>query len=102
MDIRCRKTGCLYNKDYTCTAKEILVKKNAECNKYERGKQPVDKTKWLFSDEPPKYAPQRDSATIDIGCNAPCLFNDNGTCCANGITVNDLKEKPICVSFLKK
>lgn len=103
MDIRCRKTGCRYNDRYTCKAKEILVKKNVECGKYEKGdKPPVDKTKWLFSDKPPEYAPQRDSATIGIDCNAHCLFNDNGKCVANGITLNDIKEKPLCVTFLRK
>lgn len=102
MDIRCRKTGCKYNDRYTCKAKEIMIRKNMECEKYEKGKQPVDKTKWLFSDTPPEYAPQRDSATIGIGCKAHCLFNDNGKCVANGITLNDLKEKPLCMTYLRK
>ena len=103
MDIRCRKTSCKYNDKYTCKAKEILIKKNVECAKYEKGNKPaVDKTKWLFSDKPPVYAPQRDSATIGIGCNAHCLFNDNGKCVANGITLNDIEEKPLCVTFLRK
>ena len=103
MDIRCRKTSCKFNDKYTCKAKAILVKKSGECNTYEHGdKPPVDKTKWIFTDTPPEYAPQRDSATIDIGCNAHCLFNHDGKCVANGITLNDLKEKPFCVTFLKK
>ena len=103
MDIRCRKTSCKFNDKYTCKAKAILVKTSGECNTYQRGdKPPVDKTKWIFTDTPPEYAPQRDSATIDIGCNAHCLFNQNGKCVANGITLNDLKEKPFCVTFLKK
>ncbi len=103
MDIRCRKTSCKFNDKYTCKAKAILVKKSGECNTYERGDKPaVDKTKWIFTDTPPEYAPQRDSATIDIGCNAHCLFNQDGKCVANGITLNDLQEKPFCVTFLKK
>lgn len=103
MDIRCRKTSCKYNDKYTCKAKEILIKKNVECSKYEKGNKPaVDKTKWLFSDKPPVYAPQRDSATIGIECNAHCLFNDNGKCVANGITLNDIEDKPLCVTFLRK
>lgn len=102
MDIRCRKTSCKYNDRYTCRAKEILVKKNEECSTFEFGKQPVDKTKWMFSENPPKYAPQRDSATLKIGCNAHCLFNRDGICEANGITVNDLKEKPLCMTYLRK
>ncbi len=102
MDIRCRKTSCKYNNKYTCKANEILIKKNIECSKYEKGNTPVDKTKWIFTDNPPIYAPQRDSATLSIDCNAKCLFNDNGKCVANGITLNDIKEKAICVTFLHK
>ena len=103
MDIRCRKTSCKYNDKYTCKAEEILVKKNVECGMYEKGnKLVVDKTKWMFTDSPPKYAPQRDSATIGIGCNAHCLFNNKGKCVANGITLNDIHEKALCMTFLRK
>ena len=103
MDIRCRKTLCNFNDCYTCQAKGILIKKNCECEKYERGeKRPTDKTKWMFTDNPPKYAPQRDSKTLRIKCNANCLFNNAGNCEANGITLNDLKNKPLCVTFLHK
>lgn len=102
MDIRCRKTSCRFNDSYTCKAKEILIKKSCVCNGYEKSnKPPQDKTKWLFSETPPKYAPQRDSATIIIDCKAGCLFNLNGRCVANGITLNDIKEKPLCITFLK-
>ena len=103
MDIRCRKTRCKFNDRYTCKAKEILIKKQCECEKYERGDAPVvDKTKWMFADKAPEYAPQRDSATIGINCRAKCLFNMDGKCVANGITLNDIKEKPLCVTFLHK
>lgn len=103
MDIRCRKTSCEYNNKYTCKAKEILIRKNLECAKYLHSNKPVvDKTQKIFSQNPPEYAPQRDSSTLDISCNAHCLFNHDGKCEANGITLNDLKEKPLCVTFLRK
>lgn len=102
MDIRCRKTGCLYNDRYTCKAKEIDILKNCLCKKYEKGdKVVVDKSKGMFS-KTPTYAPQRDSKTIQIFCSAKCLFNKEGRCQANGITLNDLKNKPFCITFLKK
>ena len=102
MDIRCRKTTCEYNDRYTCRAREILIRKNCECEKFklDKAKSVVDKTKKIFTDDPPIYAPQRDSKTLTIGCRAKCLFNDNGICEANGITLNDVKEKPLCVTFL--
>lgn len=103
MDIRCRKTTCLYNDRYTCKARDILIKKNCECEKFEKSDRAVsDKTRWMFTDNPPKYAPQRDSKTLHIECKANCLFNTNGKCEANGITLNDLKHKPLCVTFLHK
>lgn len=103
MDIRCRKTSCEFNDKYTCKAKQILIKKNIECDKFQKSnKVVVDKTQKIFSHEPPVYAPQRDSATLEIDCKAHCLFNEGGKCVANGITLNDIKEKPICVTFLRK
>ncbi len=102
MDIRCRKTSCAYNDRYTCKAKAIGITRAATCRKFEKGEDfVVDKTKNMFS-RTPSYAPQRDSKTIKIECNAHCLFNKNGDCQANGITLNDLKNKPYCVTFLRK
>ncbi|MBE7075563.1 MAG: hypothetical protein E7375_00645 [Clostridiales bacterium] len=103
MDIRCRKTRCIYNDRYTCKAKDIVVRKNCECGDYQKGNEKaVDKTKWLFTDNPPVYALQRDTSKMKIGCKADCLFNCEGKCVANGITLNDIKEKPMCVTFLKR
>ncbi len=102
MDIRCRKTICKYNDRYTCRAKDILVDNKVICSTYEKGEESVqDVTKHLFEREP-DFAPQRDSKTIDIKCKANCLFNHNGKCVSNGITLNSIKEKPYCVSFLKE
>lgn len=103
MDIRCRKTSCFFNDRYTCKAKGILIKRDCQCKDYVKtDKRVVDKTQKMFSSDTPQYAPQRDSATIKIDCKADCLFNDGGKCVANGITLNDLEEKPLCVTFLKK
>ena len=101
MDIRCRKTTCKFNDRYTCKAKGILIKTSCECKDYVKTDKPVvDKTQKMLTADTPQYAPQRDSATIKIDCKAKCLFNDNGKCVANGITLNDIKEKPLCVTFL--
>ena len=101
MDIRCRKTNCEFNDRYTCKAKRIEVSDKAVCKKFVKGNKTVDRTKNMF-DEPPKYAPQRDSKTIGIECCAHCLFNVDRDCKANGITLNDLKSKPCCITFLRK
>lgn len=102
MDIRCRKTKCRYNDRYTCKAKGIIVDKKVLCSTFEKGDKPeVDTTKHLF-EITPEYAPQRDSKTLSILCHTDCLFNKNGKCVSNGITVNSIAEKPYCVSYLKK
>ena len=103
MDIRCRKTVCKYNDRFTCKAKDILVDNKVICSTYEKdeNKEDVkDITKHLF-EETPDFAPQRDSKAMEIKCKANCLFNHNGQCVSNGITLNSIKEKPYCVSFLK-
>ena len=102
MDLRCRKTKCAHNDCYTCKAKEICVNRSAICGSYQQSdKAEVDTTKHLF-EKPPKYSPQRDSKTAKITCRAKCLFNKSGHCVSNGITVNAIKERPYCVSFLEK
>lgn len=103
MDIRCRKTSCRFNDRYTCKANGICISQNVVCEQFIRGEEKGDdKTKRLFTETPPTYAPQRDSKTITIKCKAHCLFNKDGDCVANGITVNDLKNKPYCVTYLRK
>ena len=103
MDIRCRKTTCFYNDRFTCKAKEILVDGKVICStfKEDNTKTVPDTTAKLF-ERTPDFAPQRDSKALKIVCKADCLFNRNGKCVSNGITLNAIKEKPFCISFLKK
>ncbi len=103
MDIRCRKTKCKYNDCYTCRAKGILVSPHVICSTFEKddAKPELDSTKHLF-EKPPEYAPQRDSKALSIHCRTDCLFNHDGKCVSNGITINSITEKPYCVSYLKK
>lgn len=103
MDIRCRKGLCKFNDRFTCKAKGITIGREVVCSTYEleEGKKVQDVTKTLFEREP-CYAPQRDSKTLEIKCRANCLFNHNGKCVSNGITLNSIEEKPFCISYLKK
>ena len=102
MDIRCRKQDCKYNDRFTCRANSLLVNKVGDCEVYEKTeKEVVDTSKKLFS-EIPKYAPQRDVKHFKIECNAPCILKKEGRCIANGITINDWQEKPVCMTIVKK
>ncbi len=102
MDIRCRKLNCKYNDRFTCRAKELLVKENGDCGVYEKTEKVVhDISKSIFT-KVHKYAPQRDVKRFKIECNAPCVLKKEGRCIANGITINDWKEKPVCMTIVKK
>lgn len=108
MDIKCRKTKCKYNKTYSCMAKKILVEENTRCATYELDdkkeiedkNKKTDTSKNIFG-KGIKNSSLKARKNIVIECKADCLFNKDGKCKANGITVNDLGE-PCCVSYLKE
>jgi hypothetical protein len=102
MDIVCRKTKCKYNKNYVCQADGILINKQIICSTYI----PSEKEEIDYSDNllerTPTYATYRVIHDLNLLCKTNCLFNHNGQCEANGITVNSINEKPFCVTYLKK
>lgn len=101
MDIRCRKTSCIYNKGQTCQAKEILVNRRIICSTFEQGQESGEDLSKSIFEETPVFAKQRDVKTMNIFCKADCIFNENGKCSANGITVNSLID-PYCITYMKK
>lgn len=104
MDIKCNKTICHYNNCYCCEAKGIHVAKNAECRTFEKDetkKNLQDVSRDMF-EAAPEIAPFRHSKNIDIACRAECLFNVNGVCNANGITVLEGKSIGRCGTFVKR
>ena len=105
MDIICKKRSCNFNEDYRCNAKQICVDRKILCDTFEKDptKDHLTETEnHIFDKQPPKYASHRETKVGSITCKANCLFNDHGICEANGITINDLKHQPFCVTFLKK
>ena len=102
MDIRCRKTKCNFNDRYTCTAEGIAVSEKMLCKEYEGTDKKVPDTSKKLFEKTPDYAPYRDRKSLHIGCEAKCMFNDKKECKANGITVNAVKDKPFCMTYVKK
>ena len=96
-DIKCKREGCLYNKNQNCTAKEVEVTKDTSCKTYNPSNEKeigmVEKV-----DQPPI---RKD---IDVACTADCLFNHENICKANGITVQtcDNTACPNCCTYLPK
>jgi len=104
MDLRCRKTGCKFNKDLTCTANGVDIGLKQTCMTFqsEKGKEIEDFSSKIFSDNPPKVADYRHLKNIGLKCNAKCLFNRNGHCISNGITINAATTvEPKCITFMK-
>jgi len=104
MDLRCRKTSCSFNKDLTCMAKSIEISSKLECKQYAHKdeKKSKDFSKQIFTDEPFRVADYRPLRDMSLRCDAKCLFNKDGHCLANGITLNDLfAREPKCITFLK-
>ncbi len=104
MDLRCRKTTCKFNKDLTCMAKNVGITQKLVCKTFEldKGKEEQDFSKLIFSENPPKIADYRHLRDVCLKCNAKCLFNNEGCCLANGITINaSLQKEPKCMTYLK-
>lgn len=102
MDLKCRKTTCKYNSYYTCRAKNIAIANELSCRSFvlDPTKQVKDTSRCLF-EEVPIYAPYREKKTMRVACSAKCLFNEQGVCVANGLTVNSINDNPICITHIK-
>ena len=103
MDIRCRKTKCKFNNRHTCMAKQIKISKTDICQTFEadRDKTVKDESRKMFKSEP-NFAPQRDTKKMLIACDKNCVLNKDGRCVANGITINDIKTLPYCMTVVEK
>ena len=104
MDLKCKRLDCEHNNKYSCTAKGILVKNTLTCSTYTPSqnpqpeqKQDVSKTMWSVV---PNIHPFRHCNKIDINCKAKCLFNKEGHCAANGITIDDEDNRPTCYTHI--
>ncbi len=102
MDIRCRKTDCKYNEGLTCLVNELNISQKNECKEFVKGKEKIDISKQIFSDTPPEIKDYRSVKDMKLHCSTNCLFNKDGKCIANGITINDVKNTAKCITYAKK
>ena len=96
-NVKCKRSNCIHNKNLNCTAKEIYVKKDTECNTFK----PSNEAE-VGEIEKVGQPPIRKDIKVD--CNAKCIFNTSNICIANGITVQTSKKEncPTCQTFLQK
>lgn len=102
MDLKCKKMICKHNDGCACMSKRILVGRNCECTTFEKSddldeKQTQDISKNMFEVAPDLH-PFRHNKNINIECNAECLFNNEGHCKANGISVMNGKNSGVCIT----
>ena len=92
-DLKCKRQGCEYNKNCNCTSKKIEVSNTTTCETYKQSNKPTKQ------DEKIGQPPVRKD--IKVGCHADCLFNADGNCKANGITVQTCENKsgPTCCTY---
>ena len=86
-------------------SKGITVDKKCECATFERDdnideKQRQDISKNMF-EVAPDIHPFRHNREISIECKAECLFNKNGLCKSNGISVMNGKNSGVCITNIE-
>ena len=107
MDLKCKKLDCVYNDKFSCKARGIDIGHNLDCNTFEQNqnltseqKQNVSKTMFEIA---PEYHSFRHNKDVNICCSATnCLFNEDGGCCSNGITVQRSDDCAYCSTAIHK
>ena len=106
MDISCKKTNCIYNKSLHCSANAITVGSDLDCKTFLRNDKLLTKvtdqqSKTMF--ETATLEPYIENEAIAIDCKATkCLFNREGTCTANGISILSGRKSAFCTTSIKK
>ena len=104
MDIKCRKTSCMYNNSYTCCARNVNIGIGTECDSFEadENKKAKDFSRNMFEADTENYANSRHIREVKLTCDkCECLFNKEKHCSANGITVIDEgRGQTQCATFI--
>lgn len=101
-DLKCKRVGCKFNDSCNCTAKNVKVTSSTKCETYEPSEDHKKTHENLENIEEITRPPIRKN--INVGCDAKCIFNENTTCTANGITVQTCEDRtcPNCMTFMPK
>ncbi len=96
VDLKCKCGKCEFNKNCNCNAKHIVISRTSNCVTYTPAK---DESKAEFSDE---IAQPLVRPSVEVLCEAKCLFNKSGKCLANGISVLKEDNSAECGTYLPK
>lgn len=98
-DLKCGLKACSFNKGYSCTNSQISVSSMHECNSYSPDE---NKRKMQFESASDFVTPNY-SVDTKVSCSASCIFNKDGKCHSNGITVTGRdRNEATCLSFIKE
>ena len=105
MDLKCKKMNCKFNEGCACMSRSILIARNCECSTFEMADnlddtQRQDISKDMF-EVAPELHPFRHNRDVSIECDAECLFNKNGKCKSNGISVMNGKNRGVCITNIE-
>lgn len=98
-DLKCGLRVCKFNKGYSCVSRQISVNGNADCTSYD----PDERKRRIQFEAANDFVPANYTVDTKIGCGAECIFNREGKCVANGITVmSRASDDASCLTFIKK
>ena len=98
-DLKCGLKLCSHNKGYSCWAKAITVDRDTNCLTYS----PDESKKISMMEAGSDFVSSNYSVDTSIGCAAPCIFQKDYKCIANGITVaKDEDTSASCFTFVKR
>ena len=93
-DLKCKRMNCKYNENCNCKAGKIDVSSSTACTTY------IDTGVKKNQSDEIVQAPTRKNT--NVSCHAPCLFNDQCNCKANGISVMTNDFRPECCTYMPK
>ena len=105
MDLKCKKMNCKHNNGCACMSRGIKIEYNCECGTFEKNENLTEKQRQDISRDMFEVAldihPFRHSRNMSIECSAECLFNKNGICKANGISVMNGRDSGVCITNIE-
>lgn len=91
-DLKCGLKACVYNKGYSCTSKQISVSSNHDCNSFA----PDENKRKMQFESASDFVAVNYTVDTKVSCSAHCIFNKQGECHSNGITVTAKQPNDAC------
>lgn len=103
MEISCKKINCVFNKSYHCTSNAITVGSDLDCKTFERDEDKLTLSHTSLFEIGNIEENFKEKENIEVGCKVKgCLFNKEGTCCANGISLLSSRRSAFFTTTIKK